>query len=160
MKQLSLITVAIAAIFLSSCKNKKEIVTVIEKETVVVEKVDTLIIFKGDSIRNIQPLSLTKGFIHEVKHDLATIRIEIDTSSGELTTDVIISDREETVQIDRTTTKKESFNQTVNESVKPCDCPSGLWWKIPLLCIVSFIIGNLFSRLGGFLKKILWPMPT
>lgn len=155
-----LIMAALAAIFFSSCKNKKEIITVIEKETVVVERVDTVIVFKGDSIRNIQPLSLSKGLTHEIKHDLAIIRIEIDTASGELITDVIIKDREETVQIERTTTQRESFSQTVNESVKPCDCPRGLWWKIPLLCIVSFIIGNLFARFGGFIKKILWPMPT
>jgi hypothetical protein len=129
-------------LFITSCKNKTKIVTVTETTTVVVERIDTVIVIQGDSTRDVKvltPIELSTGFVHTVKNDLAKVVISFDAQSGELTTDLVVEDREVDVKMERTTTTTEKKRERSVVTEKPRQ--RGLWWKIPLLCLACFFIG-------------------
>jgi len=134
--------VILTLLLFTSCRNRTKLVTVTETETVIVERIDTVFVLQGDSIRNVKPLApidFTKGFTHTVNHDLATVVITFDAEAEELITDVVVHDRDVEVEMERTTTTTERKKERVVTVEKPTI--RGLWWKIPFLCVAFFFIG-------------------
>lgn len=125
---------------LASCRNRSKIVTVTETNTVITERIDTVVVIKGDSLRDVLPLSpidFTKGFTHKIEKDIATVNITFNPETNELTTDVVIPDKEVEVEMER----KTEVNERKRDVVRTVERPKRPWWHTLLLCAFFFAFG-------------------
>lgn len=140
MKATNILILILVILTFASCRNRSRIVTVTETKTVVVERIDTVLVFVGDSTRDVRPLTpkdLSLGFEHVVKNDLATVTIVFDAQTNEMTTDLVVHDREETVQAERTT-ETSTRERNVVRNVEVVRRP---WWHTLLIGLGCFLAG-------------------
>lgn len=133
-----------AALLLSGCCGSRRTVERWNTVTEVVERVDTVFVVHGDSVRQVLPLNLSRGFAHVVDHDLARVTIYIDTVSGTLTSDVVVHDRVVPYSFERVSTVTSKGRRVDVERTR------SVWWRWLLVgAIMGAVIGwGVRSRLS------------
>ena len=144
MKTHNIVLGILVILTLASCRNTKAITTEVKEVITTVERIDTVYVVEPDTVLFRVPVEVIADKPKTFETDRQKVTVAIDTKTGELVVDAQIKEVEVPIEMERTTTTERE--EKVREKTKEAPKNRGLWWKIPLLAVICFVIGVFYGK--------------
>lgn len=139
MKTHNILIAVLVILTLASCRNTKNITSEVKEVVTIVERIDTVYVVEPDTASFRVPVEVIADKPKTFETERQKVTVAVDTKTGELVVDAQIKEVEVPIEIERTTTTERE--EKVRTKTKEAPKSRGLWWKIPLLAIVCFVVG-------------------